>query len=341
MKANTKVICLYHSIDLDGWMSGAIVRKYYSNVNTNNNNTNKQYNFKINGDLIGIPILNSHNEVNFVGWNYGDDIPNLDNYDKVIMCDISFPTDEMLKLANRFGTNFVWIDHHQNKIDEVNKCLIEQSNYEIEGLVTVSPEKYAACELTWMYFFPNEKMPEIVRLLGRYDCFGHKGTPEEQTVLEFQYGARQRISNHSEAYYTLQHSLEHRVTTNGDLMSEIYNDGVSIYKYLCIEAKSIYNRVFPIYFEEKPTDYHNKVRKFLCVNQERFNPVNFGINYHKDSYDGFACFHITKGGSYAFSLYNDNGKVDCSIIAKQYGGGGHKGASGFILTPEQFNNLMK
>jgi len=32
-----------------------------------------------------------------------------------------------------------------------------------------------------------------------------------------------------------------------------------------------------------------------------------------------------------FSLYNDNGLVDCSVIAKQFGGGGHKGASGFRI----------
>jgi oligoribonuclease NrnB/cAMP/cGMP phosphodiesterase (DHH superfamily) len=41
-----------------------------------------------------------------------------------------------------------------------------------------------------------------------------------------------------------------------------------------------------------------------------------------------------------FSLYNDNGKVDCSQIAKQYGGGGHAGAAGFILNQEQFNKLI-
>jgi hypothetical protein len=48
-------------------------------------------------------------------------------------------------------------------------------------------------------------------------------------------------------------------------------------------------------------------------------------NYY---YDGFACFWYANG-KYNYSLYNDNGQVDCSIIAKNRGGGGHKGASGF------------
>ena len=74
-----------------------------------------------------------------------------------------------------------------------------------------------------------------------------------------------------------------------------------------------------------------RIRKFICINRERFNPIDFGIDYHKDGYDGCACFHYANG-KWNFSLYNDNGIVDCSLIAKQYGGGGHKGASGFVIS---------
>ena len=75
-------------------------------------------------------------------------------------------------------------------------------------------------------------------------------------------------------------------------------------------------------------DIYPKQYKFICINKERFNPINFGIKYHDDGYDGAACFHYANG-EWNFSLYNDNGKVDCSAICKQFGGGGHKGASGF------------
>lgn len=79
------------------------------------------------------------------------------------------------------------------------------------------------------------------------------------------------------------------------------------------------------------SDTFTKSSKFICINKERFNPVNFGIDYHKDGYDGAACFYYDgQRKLWAFSLYNDNGLVDCSAIAKQYGGGGHRGASGFV-----------
>jgi len=76
--------------------------------------------------------------------------------------------------------------------------------------------------------------------------------------------------------------------------------------------------------------------KFICINKERFNPINFGIDYHKDNYDGVASFYFD-GINYNFSLYSDT--VDCSIIAKQFGGGGHKGASGFIV--KDLNQIIK
>ena len=114
--------------------------------------------------------------------------------------------------------------------------------------------------------------------------------------------------------------------------------GLSIYQYLCIEAKQVYKNGFGVMFYwAEPKDYGNTDNpkqcsaKFICINKERFNPINFGIDYHADGYDGAACFHYDGVRKvWAFSLYNDNGEVDCSAIAKQFGGGGHKGAAGFV-----------
>ena len=76
------------------------------------------------------------------------------------------------------------------------------------------------------------------------------------------------------------------------------------------------------------------------MNQERFNPVNFDINYHYEGYNAFVCFWFSKG-KWNFSLYNDDGKVAVSVIAKVMGGGGHKGASGFVADDLSFlfNNI--
>lgn len=274
-----KTICIYHSRDLDGWMSAAIVKLKYP-------------------------------DVKLIGWDYGQPIPVLP-HEEIIMVDISFP----MEIMSCISENLTWIDHHVSAIADYNNFMVDFHNILCKRSLDI---KYAACELTWMYFFPNKPMPELVRLLGRYDCFGHKGTDEEQKVLEFQYGARGYIYSVDTAFINLNLVVNGR-KYDETLCREILNDGQVIYSYLCTEAKQIYERKFDIMLDGY---------KFGCVNQVKFNPVNFGIDYHKDGYDGFACFHY-QYGKWIYSLYNDNGLVDCSVIAKNRGGGGHKGASGF------------
>ncbi len=285
------MICIYHSRDLDGWMSAAIVKLWHEKE-------------KVDGEL------------ELIGWDYGQPLPILsaEKHEELVMVDISFPMPTMESLLDPF--NVTWIDHHKSALDERRQYFT--NNNPFKGLQF---SDYAACELTWMHFFDGEKMPDLVRLLGRYDCFGHKGTEEELKVLEFQYGARQAISNPQEAYQMLIIARGRGDWSfDADVCEEIHLQGEAIYKYLCAEAKQIYARKFEMKWGDKI---------IAMVNQERFNPVNFGIDYHKDGYDAFGCFHFVKG-KWMFSLYNDNGDVDVSELCKQQGGGGHKGAAGFV-----------
>lgn len=304
-----KTVCIYHSIDLDGWMSAAIVKHYHENMVKERSAYRKE-------------DMSTFHTIDFIGYNYGQPIPDLTDYDRIIMCDISFPKEAMTLIKIREEGKFVWIDHHISAINDTSDLFYNNNDCGLRDT------KFAACELTWMYFFPNEPMPEIVRLLGRYDCFGHKNTDEEHKVLEFQYGARMVISNYEQAYDFLLSNIKY----GGSTVDSIHIDGAAIYRYLCSEAKQIYKNGFEIEFIYKCNENPERYNKgeFIAINKERFNPINFGIDYHKDGYDGCACFHYANG-MWNFSLYNDNGLVDCSIIAKQYGGGGHKGAAGFRI----------
>ena len=103
-------ICFYHSADLDGHCSGAIVRKKYPDV-----------------ELIGI--------------NYGDEFP----WEKipgnlVIMVDFSLqPFDDMVRLLEM--GDIVWIDHHKSAIEDYNNHKFSTKH------VAMLNEKKAGCEL--------------------------------------------------------------------------------------------------------------------------------------------------------------------------------------------------
>ena len=349
----SKTVCIYHSLDLDGWMSAAIVKHWWlTNISSNEKAIGELViaNDAIQDYVAKEPIYKDTHNLWFIGYNHGQPIPDLSKYDMVIMCDISFSKEEMQNLILWLGKNFIWIDHHISAISAIkNPIWIVDVSLNIEGM---QDTKFAACELTWKYLFPNEIMPEIVKLLGRYDCFGSRGTDEELKVLEFQYGARQCISNYEEAFKYLKNDILDSedgisILNEESIIGGIWDSGKSIYQFLCTDAKQSYKNGFVIALPYKH-DYHggmqpatpsNKVN-FICINKERFNPINFGIDYHLEDYDGAACFHITKEGKVAFSLYNDNGFVDCSVIAKQFGGGGHKGAAGFICDLETFKQII-
>jgi oligoribonuclease NrnB/cAMP/cGMP phosphodiesterase (DHH superfamily) len=273
------MICVYHSKDLDGWTSAAIVKLRYP-------------------------------DAELIGWTYGQPKPTIKEHEPVIMVDICFSMKEMSNIAQKADWRLTWIDHHISQIKEYRNFIGDGETF-MNIFLPKEGENVAACELTWRCLYPDTLMPEAIRLIGRYDCFGHKGTDEEQRVLFFQYAARAKVTNPEEAAEFLDMPF--------DKLLEMILRGKVIYKYLCVEAKQKYAQKFDIDFDGY---------KFACINAERFNPVNFGIDYHKEGYDGFACFWF-ENGQWIYSLYNDNGKVDCSEICKKRGGGGHRGAAGF------------
>ena len=302
-----QTLCLYHSVDLDGWMSAAIVKHHFIVNNPK---------CKVKDNLL---FENDRKYIQFQGYTYGDKVPDITSYDRIIMCDMSLLKTVMEQLHENHTKEIIWIDHHYSAIHDSELPL------KYNDLKGIRDTKFAACELTWKYYFPNDSMPEIVRLLGRYDCFGHRGTSEEIQVLEFQYGARSSINNYNTAYYFLLCNIEDdaaNVIGLEHIINHLYHEGKIIYEYLCQDAELIYNTGIDINLEGF---------KFRLINKERFNPINFNIDYHKHGYDAIACFWLSPK-DWHFSLYNDNNLVDVSAIAKQFGGGGHKGAAGFILS---------
>ena len=280
-----KTLIIYHSRDLDGWCSGAIAYRYYK-------------------------MLNGDADIGLLGYDYGDAIPVpvIDNYDRLVMLDVSFPVSNMEQLV-KHHPNFIWIDHHKSKIEELKDAGVDV--LQIDGILNT---KYAACELAWMWFYPDTMIPDVVTYLGLYDSFRHKGTGESKSVLMAQYAARAHWNSVDSILKT-----KDFFDVSSNLKTKLINEGWTIYHYLCVEAEQIYSKRATVKFDGF---------KFAVVNRERFNPINFDIDYHKDGYDGFACYWDTPTGR-TWSLYNDDGRVDCSAICQSRGGGGHKGAAGF------------
>lgn len=257
-----------------------------------------------------------------IGWNYGEPIPEFEDDDKIVLVDVSFPIETMIELKDQL----IWIDHHKSAIKDTIEADVEfdgklpNLTYNEDGQV-IDIQDIAACELTWQYFFPDEAMPHAVELLGKYDSFRFDKVSEIY-VLHFQYAARMYINSPAGC---------------NQLFGKFYDtapwirQGKVIHDYLVMDAKNAVKEYgFMLEIDGKT---------FLAVNKARFNPASLGVNYHDMGYDGVACFHFD-GDNWVFSFYNEDGTVDCSELAKGFGGGGHKGAAGCRMDHNTFLSLL-
>lgn len=276
--------CFYHSADLDGHCSGAIVKMAYPDC-----------------EMIGI--------------NYGDEFPWADIRAKemTFMVDFSLqPFEGMEKLIKQ--CQLIWIDHHKSAIEEAKK-----SSY--FGPPHVFIEGKGACQLVWEYLkhdghfyiedFQNLLgVPTFIRLLAEYDVWNHL----DPRTLPFQYGMRQfedTKPDNQEFWKSL---------FDTEQVQHIVEVGSIIIKYQNSENKK--------YSDACAFETELDGLKCIAMNKMLTNSKCFDSIWDPEDYDAMLTFGFRKG-QWTVSLYSTRDDIDVSVIAKNRGGGGHKGASGF------------
>lgn len=273
------MIIIYHSKDNDGIASGAICKLKYPNAT-------------------------------LLGWDYIDEIPNLQQFydEDVIMIDVTFPIETTLELAR--VSRLTIIDHHisfKNQIDQLSEVPFK----------FIYESGIGACEIGWKYLFPHKKIPFSILLIGKYDTWRDYGTTQwNDLILPFKYGLLTMV-NHPDNFP--------KILLNDDrgdlLIPDILNKGgaIVVYEKMMNETHTKSNS-----FERVVYDNLNG----LCLNQHFFSSETMVSKYNENIHDILVGFTYT-GNKWSVSLRSTKPEVDVSIIAKQRGGGGHKGAAGF------------
>jgi len=148
-----KIVAIYHSRDHDGFMSAAIVKRWFNNggISSNTNFSEDPYRdtlFK-NNKRNTVPKVEPNSEIAFLGYDYGQPEPDLSEADSVIICDVSFKPEYMKMLHDRLGDKLIWIDHHISAIKDMSEA-------GLDSMSGVRDTKMSACELTWTYFYPGQ-----------------------------------------------------------------------------------------------------------------------------------------------------------------------------------------
>ena len=272
--------CYYHNRDLDGFASGAIVKRKYPNAK-------------------------------FVGYDYGQPFMQTPG-EPVIMVDVSLPMRTMLKVAQASNFQFAWIDHHASAIKECADFFEGGS----PPFATVLQDGIAACEGAWKYLH-SEPLPLAVTLLGEYDTWRNKDKWHwDNMVLPFQYGMR-LICNSLETFPI---SILESSPVSDQLIAEIIAKGKTVLEYEAQKSEMQCRlNSFEIEFEGL---------RAICLNTSDKNSNTFNSVYDEAKHDVMMPFQYN-GKFWTISVYTTKESVDCSIIAKSKGGGGHKKAAGF------------
>lgn len=287
MTSRIDTLCLHHN-DADGICAGAIVRMFEENVTTHS-------------------------------INYGYEIPwkKIKEARKVYIVDFGFqPFSDMVKALEMKGDNLIWIDHHKTAIKDS-----EDSGRTFKGIQRVGIDgehdeddpvsKRAGCELTWEYFNPDTKYPDIVRMIGRYDVWDLKHSPD---------------------LFTLQAGLKYVDidADNDQFWHPLFKDTKSLESLIdkgktCLRYQDLMNTK---YLNSHSYEMEWEGLRFLVCNAMNVNSQLFESKFDHNKHDAVMAWGYTNR-NWTVSMYTDKLGVDVGAIARKYGGGGHTGACGF------------
>lgn len=238
--------------------------------------------------------------------NYNQPFPMESIKDGEIVCilDYSVEPEEILKLLTK-GCNVTWIDHH--------KTALEKYHHFPRPIAGYRNTERSSAWLAWEYFNPKIDVPLVVRLVDDWDMWTHETNPNGRRTRDFVEGMKMQRGGKSPRT-----ALWAELLDSDDFTERKARDGAVASLYSEVQNEE-YLQAFghPIQFEG-----HNC---YACnrgmTNSKLFDSIA------NVPYEIFIPF-VWDGKKWTVSLYSKT--VDVSEIAKKHGGGGHKGAAGFV-----------
>ena len=279
---------------------------------------------KTSGAILYNHLKNSKGGCSLYGMDYHETakieqfMKEIGSEDIVYMADISFKLPQLEELHKKLGDKFILIDHHASLINDLASAGLTEK---IKGLRTT---KFAASILCWMYLYPDKDVPKTVEYIGKYDV---KDYPPGDDVEKFHYGLDLLDIDPSSPTWTSILKSEQK------FIDEILITGTKINDYLMIINKDL-NR-------DRAFERTIEGFKTICINTPQKGDKVFESVLGK--YEMQSIFsHTGKPNTWSVSFYCNNKleHVDCSKIAKKYGGGGHKSAAGMTCDFETLRKLF-
>lgn len=237
----------------------------------------------------------------YIEMDYKDAIP----WDRVKgdvgIVDFSFKPITMERIRDQADL-VIWCDHHATAKDYPYQDLLGVRDFTTKGM--------SGCECVWEYCHPGTQPPYAVELIGDYDTWRLQLAP---ACFEFYEGLKLEDNQPADKIW----SELFDPTVGQATVRAVRANGETAIRYRDVYCKNM----------AKGYGYETVIDGVMAfaLNVYRFGPKGFG-DLAKQYPVCIAYIH--DGNKFTVSLYSET--VDVSKIAKNHGGGGHKGAAGFV-----------
>lgn len=250
-------------------------------------------------------------EVKYVPAIHGDKPPIVKGKN-VLICDFSYDEKTTLSMIND-AKGLLILDHHKTAKATLEKIPSENKVFDMY---------HSGAYLTWTYFFPNQPIPKLILYIEDRDLWNKQLPLTDEFSAWFQ--------NVDMKFEEFDKALDEEYM---DLMTKTVGKAINdqnvrqimkASKSACCKFMEIGGKLYNV-MHLNTTTLKSEIGNQIMIS----NPsCDFALVY---SYDDIS-------GDTWFSLRSTNHNVDVSAIAKQFGGGGHRNASGVRL-PGIHNSL--
>lgn len=236
------------------------------------------------------------NSAEYIPVKYGQDPPEMEGGSEVYILDFSYPR-HILEQMYKDASNLVVLDHHRSAEKELSDLPYAQFDMERSGAV-----------MAWNLFWPEYEVPPLLKYIQDRDLW--------RFDLKFSKSYNAAISSYPRDFGTWS-TLDRRVREEaGDVLMEGWAIRRAMLQAVELTCKDAFVDEIGGYYVPivNCTTHVSEVGHRLL---EMCPDAPFSASYRD-----------TKDESREFSL-RSRGDFDVSVIAKSYGGGGHKSAAGF------------
>ncbi len=231
-------------------------------------------------------------------------------YNKVYILDFSMGEREMHIFLKYYTV--IWCDHHKTAMEKLPKL------WKDSALAGIRNMDKCGAMLTWEYFSQVGESFEELRLVDDYDRWQHKLGDDSHWFAELNKN------------WSVEQWVDVINKTSTGKMISYLEKGKFLFELKLKRIEETMKKGIPVIFNEK--------KSFIVNNTNTMDGSLLGNKICEQGYDIAIKFEFVKE-KVIFGL-NSIGELDVSLIAKRYGGGGHKNASGFVILIEQFSHFF-